>query len=83
MNDISPFAKKKKLKKKLENLLFPKTLEFDNLFLNAPVQVVALRKLYCRFTPTISFAAHDTALETKVALKREGNIATNSSVSVS
>ena len=69
-------------KKKIENLLFPKNLEFDNLFLSAPVQVVALQKLYCHFTPTISFAAHDTAFETKVALKREDSIATNSSVSV-
>ena len=72
-----------KKKKKLENLLFPKNLVFDNLFPSAPVQVVALQKLYGHFTPTISLAAHDTALETKVALKSEDNIATNSSVSVS
>ena len=82
MHVISPFTKKKK-KKKLENLLFPKNLEFDNLFPSAPVQVVALQKLYCHFTPTISLAAHDTALKMKVALKSEDNIATNSSVSVS
>ena len=70
-------------KKKIENILFPKNLEFDNLFPSAPVQVFALQKLYCHLTPTISLAAHDTALETKVAWKSEDNIATNSSVSVS
>lgn len=78
MNVISPFAEKK-----IENILFPKNLEFDNLFPSAPVQVFALQKLSCHLTPTISLAAHDTALETKVALKSEDNIATNSSVSVS
>lgn len=78
MNVISPFAEKK-----IENILFPKNLEFDNLFPSAPVQVFALQKLYCHLTPTISLAAHDTALETKVARKSEDNIATNSSVSVS
>lgn len=78
MNVISPFAEKK-----IENILFPKYLEFDNLFPSAPVQVFALQKLYCHLTPTISLAAHDTALETKVARKSEDNIATNSSVSVS
>lgn len=78
MNVISPFAEKK-----IENILFPKNLEFDNLFPSAPVQVFALQKRYCHLTPTISLAAHDTALETKVALKSEDNIATNSSVSVS
>ena len=67
----------------MENILFPKNLEFDNLFPSAPVQVFALQKLYCHLTPTISLAAHDTALETKVARKSEDNIATNSSVSVS
>lgn len=69
--------------KKIENLLFPINLVLYNLLPSAPVQVVALQKFYCHFTPTISFAAHDTALETKVALKSEDNIATNSSVSVS
>lgn len=78
MNVISPFAEKK-----IENILFPKNLEFDNLFPSAPVQVFALQKLSCHLTPTISLAAHDTALETKVARKSEDNIATNSSVSVS
>ena len=63
--------------------MFPKNLEFDNLFPSAPVQVFALQKLYCHLTPTISLAAHDTALETKVARKSEDNMATNSSVSVS
>jgi len=62
--------------------LFPKKLVFDDLLPSAPVQVVALQTLYCHFTPTISFAADDTALETKAALKNEDNIATNSSVSV-
>ena len=79
MNVISPFAERKKI----ENILFPKNLEFDNLFPSAPVQVFALQKLYCHLTPTISLAAHDTTLETKVARKSEDNIATNSSVSVS
>lgn len=38
MNVISPFAERKKI----ENILFPKNLEFDNLFPSAPVQVFAL-----------------------------------------
>lgn len=65
MNVISPFAERRKI----ENILFPKNLEVDNLFPSAPVQVFALQKLYCHLTPTISLAAHDTALGRKLLEK--------------